>query len=180
MVVLQTARLLERKKLLTYDLPLEELGNYYIVLYFAGIVPVSSRFNILANKGIVRSNYTVTSRNSSVLHFTVEQVRGLNITLQNISFYPLINAIEVFQMVDLPPETSSTTGNGCYLVIITPFRRYLLLIFLKLYCLFCDFAVSALEVIQQYTGLDLGWEEDPCFPKPWNHITCDGNLVTSM
>ncbi|XP_056696572.1 probable LRR receptor-like serine/threonine-protein kinase At5g48740 isoform X1 [Spinacia oleracea] len=149
MVVLQTARLLERKKLLTYDLPLEELGNYYIVLYFAGIVPVSSRFNILANKGIVRSNYTVTSRNSSVLHFTVEQVRGLNITLQNISFYPLINAIEVFQMVDLPPETSSTT-------------------------------FSALEVIQQYTGLDLGWEEDPCFPKPWNHITCDGNLVTSI
>ncbi|KNA09456.1 hypothetical protein SOVF_153340 [Spinacia oleracea] len=149
MAVLQTARLLERKNLLTYDLPLDELGNYYIVLYFAGIVPVSSRFNILANKGIVRSNYTVTSRNSSVLHFTVEQVRGLNITLQNISFYPLINAIEVFQMVDLPPETSSTT-------------------------------VSALEVIQQYTGLDLGWEEDPCFPKPWNHITCDGNLVTSI
>ena len=46
--------------------------------------------------------------------------------------------------------------------------------------MFWTFAVSALGVIQQFTGLDLGWEEGPCFPRPWNHITCDGNLVTSM
>lgn len=149
MVVVQTARLLERRNLLTYDLPLDELGSYYVVLYFAGIVPVSSRFDILANGGIIQSNYSVISRNSTVFYFTMEQIRGLNITLQNISFFPLINAIEVFEIVDIPPETSSTT-------------------------------VSALEVIQQYTGLDLGWEEDPCFPRPWNHLTCDGNLVTSI
>ncbi|KAL2932927.1 hypothetical protein RDABS01_016046 [Bienertia sinuspersici] len=149
MAVIQTARLLERKNLLTYNLPLDELGNYYIVLYFGGVVPVSSSFNILANGGIIQSNYSVISRKSSVSYFTMEQIKGLNITLQNISFYPLINAIEVFQIVDIPPETSSTT-------------------------------VSALEVIQQYTGLDLGWAEDPCFPRPWNHITCDENLVTSI
>uniref|UniRef100_A0A803LAM5 Protein kinase domain-containing protein n=1 Tax=Chenopodium quinoa TaxID=63459 RepID=A0A803LAM5_CHEQI len=149
LAVLQTARLLERRNFLSYDLPLDEVGNYYIVLYFAGIVPVYSRFNILANGEIIQSNYTVNSRNSSVYYFTMKQVKGLNITFQNISFYPLVNSIEVFEIVDIPPETSSTT-------------------------------VSALEVIQQYTGLDLGWEEDPCFPKPWNHITCDGNLVTSI
>ncbi|XP_021759435.1 probable LRR receptor-like serine/threonine-protein kinase At5g48740, partial [Chenopodium quinoa] len=149
LAVLQTARLLEKRNFLTYNLPLDELGNYYIVLYFAGIIPVYSRFNILANGETIQLNYTVISRNSSVHYFTMKQVRGLNITFQNISFYPLVNAIEVFEIVDIPPETSSTT-------------------------------VSALEVIQQYTGLDLGWEEDPCFPKPWNHITCDGNLVKSI
>ncbi|XP_057534815.1 probable LRR receptor-like serine/threonine-protein kinase At5g48740 [Amaranthus tricolor] len=149
MAVMQTARLLERRKLLTYNLALDQLGNYYIVLYFAGVVPVSSKFNISANGALIRSNYAVISRKASVCYFTMEKINGLNITLQNISFYPLINAIEVFQIGDIPQETSSTT-------------------------------VSALEVIQQFTGLDLGWEEDPCFPRPWNHITCDGNLVTSI
>ena len=42
------------------------------------------------------------------------------------------------------------------------------------------FAVSALQVIQQSTGLDLGWQEDPCSPKSWEHIECEGNLVTSL
>lgn len=42
------------------------------------------------------------------------------------------------------------------------------------------FAVSALQVIQQTTGLDLGWQDDPCSPTPWEHIECDGNLVTSL
>lgn len=108
--VVQTARLLERKNLLTYNLPLDKLGNYYVVLYFSGIVPVSSSFNILVNGGIIQSNYTVISRNSSVFYSTMEQVQGLNVTLQNISFYPLVNAMEVFEIVDIPPETSSITG----------------------------------------------------------------------
>lgn len=42
------------------------------------------------------------------------------------------------------------------------------------------FAVSALQVIQQSTGLDLGWQDDPCSPKSWEHIECEGNLVTSL
>ena len=40
--------------------------------------------------------------------------------------------------------------------------------------------VSALQVIQQSTGLDLGWQDDPCSPSPWNKIDCEGNLVTSL
>ena len=110
MAVMQTARLLERRKLLTYNLALDQLGNYYIVLYFAGVVPVSSKFNISANGALIRSNYAVISRKASVCYFTMEKINGLNITLQNISFYPLINAIEVFQIGDIPQETSSTTG----------------------------------------------------------------------
>lgn len=41
-------------------------------------------------------------------------------------------------------------------------------------------AVSALQVIQQSTGLDLDWEDDPCSPKSWEHIECEANLVTSL
>lgn len=41
-------------------------------------------------------------------------------------------------------------------------------------------AVSALQVIEQFTGLDLGWEDDPCSPKPWDHVGCEGSLVTSL
>lgn len=42
------------------------------------------------------------------------------------------------------------------------------------------FAVSALQVIQQSTGLDLEWEDDPCFPTSWEHIKCEGNSVTTL
>lgn len=41
-------------------------------------------------------------------------------------------------------------------------------------------AVSALQVIQQSTGWDMGWEDDPCSPRTWEHITCEGNRVTSL
>lgn len=37
-----------------------------------------------------------------------------------------------------------------------------------------------MQVIQQSTGLDLGWQDDPCSPFPWEHIDCEGNLVTSL
>ncbi|KAG0462611.1 hypothetical protein HPP92_021087 [Vanilla planifolia] len=40
--------------------------------------------------------------------------------------------------------------------------------------------VSALQVIQQSNGFNLGWEDDPCAPTTWSHISCNGNLVTSL
>ncbi|KFK31295.1 hypothetical protein AALP_AA6G093700 [Arabis alpina] len=42
------------------------------------------------------------------------------------------------------------------------------------------FAVSALKVIEQFTGQDLGWQDDPCTPLPWNHIECEGSRVISL
>ncbi|KAG8387333.1 hypothetical protein BUALT_Bualt02G0010600 [Buddleja alternifolia] len=148
-VVLQTGRVLARWNSLVYRLPLDDQGDYHVVLYFAGILPVSPTFDVLINGEIVQSNYTVMQWEANNLFFTVKGVRTLNITLKSISYYPLINALEVYQILEIPLESSSTT-------------------------------VSALQVIQQSTGLDLGWQDDPCSPTPWEHIGCDGNLVTSL
>ncbi|KAK9160025.1 hypothetical protein Syun_006366 [Stephania yunnanensis] len=147
--VLQSARVLARKNILAYNFPLDKLGDYYIVLYFAGILPISSSFDILINGGVVRSNFIVNSYEASTLFSTREDVSSLNITFRNISFYPQVNAIEVYEIIEIPLETSSTT-------------------------------VSALQVIQQSTGMDLGWQDDPCSPTPWKHIQCEGSLVTSL
>ncbi|KAM7521816.1 hypothetical protein LguiA_011718 [Lonicera macranthoides] len=147
--VLQTARVLVRREGLTYKFPLGKLGDYYIVLYFAGILPVSPSFDVLINGDFVQSNYTVKNWEATALFFTRKGIKRLNITLNNISFYPLINAIEVYEIVDIPQESSSTT-------------------------------VSALQVIQQSTGLDFGWQDDPCNPTPWDHIGCEGSSVTSL
>lgn len=147
--VLQSARVLARWADLTYNLPIDGLGDYYVVLYFAGILPVSPAFDVLINGEVVQSNYTVKRWDANALFFTMRGINGLNITLKSISYYPLINALEVYEILDIPLETSSTT-------------------------------VSALQVIQQSTGLDLGWQEDPCSPKSWEHIECEGNLVTSL
>uniref|UniRef100_A0A6N2NDS8 non-specific serine/threonine protein kinase n=1 Tax=Salix viminalis TaxID=40686 RepID=A0A6N2NDS8_SALVM len=147
--VLQTARILARTDVLTYNLPLDALGDYYIILYFAGIVPTSPSFDVLVNGDVVRSDYHVKMSEASALHLTQKGIENLNITLKSISFYPQINAIEVYEIVDIPLEASSTT-------------------------------VSALQVIQESTGLDLGWEDDPCSPTMWEHIGCEGSIVTSL
>ncbi|XP_042483204.1 probable LRR receptor-like serine/threonine-protein kinase At5g48740 [Macadamia integrifolia] len=149
LAVLQSARVLARKNVLTYNFPLDKLGDYYISLYFAGILPVSPSFDVLINGNVVSSNYTLKSSVASVLFFAQQSIRSLNIMFQNISFYPQVNAIEVYEIVSIPLEASSTT-------------------------------VSALQVIQQSTGLDLGWEDDPCSPTEWKHIGCEGSVVTSL
>ncbi|KAL2319246.1 hypothetical protein Fmac_028215 [Flemingia macrophylla] len=147
--VLQTGRVLARRNTLTYNLPLDTLGDYYIILYFAGILPVFPSFDIIINGEIVKSNYTIKSSETSALYVTQKGIESLNLTLKSISFYPQINALEVYKMVGIPSATSSTT-------------------------------VSALQVIQQSTGLDLGWQDDPCLPSPWEKIDCEGSLVTSL
>ncbi|WCJ38074.1 Leucine-rich repeat protein kinase family protein [Euphorbia peplus] len=147
--VLQTARVLARKDVLTYNLALNTQADYFILLYFAGILPVSPSFDVLINGDVVQSNYTVIMSEASVLRLTRKDVKTLNITLKSKSFYPQINGIEVYQIVEIPLEASSTT-------------------------------VSALQVIQHSTGLDLGWEDDPCSPITWDHIGCEGSLVTSL
>ncbi|KAK3021663.1 hypothetical protein RJ639_046387, partial [Escallonia herrerae] len=149
LTVLQTARVLARREDLTYTLPLDNLGDYYIVLYFAGLLPVSPTFDVLINGDIAQSNYTVNSWEVSALTFTWKGIKSLNVTLKSISFYPLVNAIEVYEIIDIPYESSSTT-------------------------------VSALQVIQQIAGQNLGWEDDPCSPVSWDHIGCEGSLVTSL
>lgn len=178
--VLQTARVLARRNALTYNLPLDTLGDYYIVLYFAGILPVSPSFDILINGVVVQSNYTVKKSEASALYLTQKEIKSLNVTLKSIRFYPQINAIEVYEIVEIPLETSSTTGHirfgyaslmsSFHCSELTPFPSWLS----------NSPAVSALQVIQQSTGLDLRWEDDPCSPAPWDHIGCEGSLVTSL
>ncbi|XP_058198058.1 probable LRR receptor-like serine/threonine-protein kinase At5g48740 [Rhododendron vialii] len=146
--VLQTARI-SRTEVLTYNLPLDTLGDYYVVLYFAGILPISPSFDVLINGDIIQSNYTVKRSEVSALFIARKGIKSLDITMKSTSRYPQINAIEVYEIVDIPLESSSTT-------------------------------VSALQVFQQSTGLDLGWDDDPCSPMPWDHIGCEGNSVVSL
>nr|KJB10149.1 hypothetical protein B456_001G186800 [Gossypium raimondii] len=147
--VLQTARVLARQDVLHYNLPLDKLGDYYIVLYFASILPVSASFDILINGDVELSEFTIRTSEASTLYFKQKGIINLDIALRSIIFYPQINALEVYEIVDIPPETSSTT-------------------------------VSALQVIEQATGFDLGWQDDPCVPTPWDHIECKGSTVTSL
>ncbi|KAK1289797.1 putative LRR receptor-like serine/threonine-protein kinase [Acorus calamus] len=147
--VLQSARVLARKNILSYDFSVSSLGDYYIVMYFAGTLPVSSTFDVLVNREVVRSNYQVKNMEASAVFISRNRIDTLNITLRNISYYPQVNAIEIYEIIEIPMESSATQ-------------------------------VSALQVIQQSTGFNLGWEGDPCYPVPWEHIGCEGNLVTSL
>ncbi|GAA0164650.1 hypothetical protein LIER_20239 [Lithospermum erythrorhizon] len=147
--ILQTARVLARWNELTYNLPLDHQGDYHIILYFAGILPVSSSFDVMINGNIFQANYTIQTWESKDMLFTLKEINSLNITLRKVGYFPFINALEVYEILDIPPGTSSTT-------------------------------VSALQIIQSSVALDLGWQDDPCLPMPWDHIGCEGNFVTSL
>lgn len=110
--VLETARVLARKDTLTYNFPLDTLADYCIALYFAGILPVSPSFDILINGDIVQSNFTVKPSHANALYFTRKGIDNLNITLRRRSFSPQVNAIEVYKVLDIPTEASSTTGDN--------------------------------------------------------------------
>ncbi|XP_078158638.1 leucine-rich repeat protein kinase family protein isoform X1 [Carex rostrata] len=147
--ILQTARVLARKNIMSYNFPLGKLGSYYMILYFAGITPVSSTFDILVNKNVMSLGYTVKHGQASSLAFTVKMVDRVCVSFQNISFCPQVNAIEIYEIINMPPECSAAT-------------------------------VSALKVIQESTGINFGWEDDPCSPMPWDHLKCEGNSVTAL
>lgn len=93
-----------------YRLPLDNLGDYHVVIYFAGILPVSPSFDVLINGEVVYSNYTVWRWDAGALFFTVKGIKTLNVTLKSITYYPLVNALEVYEILDVPLESSSTTG----------------------------------------------------------------------
>lgn len=108
--VLQTARVLVRRNVLTYHFPLHRLGDYHVILYFAGITPVSPTFDVLANGVVVSSDYIVKHREASSIFFVAKGIDRMNITLRNVSFYPQVNAIEIYEVVGIPMECSTTTG----------------------------------------------------------------------
>lgn len=117
-IVLQSARVLARRNTLTYNLSLDAFGDYYIILYFAGILPVFPSFDVIINGDLVESNYKIKSSEISALYVVRKGISSLNITLRSISFYPQINALEVYQMADIPSEASSTTGSSPSFLII--------------------------------------------------------------
>ncbi|MBA0822031.1 hypothetical protein Goarm_018851 [Gossypium armourianum] len=172
--VLQTARVLTRQDVLHYNLPLDKLGDYYIVLYFASILPVSASFDILINGDVELSEFTIRTSEASTLYFKQKGIINLDIALRSIIFYPQINALEVYEIVDIPPETSSTTGNIFFCKSDGFFPLS------SADSVLPELTVSALQVIEQATGFDLGWQDDPCFPTPWDHIECKGSTVTSL
>lgn len=62
------------------------------------------------NNEIKQSDYTVTSSEAGTLYFTQKRISNLNITLGKIKFNPQVNALEVYEILQIPPEASSTTG----------------------------------------------------------------------
>lgn len=108
--VLQTARVLARKDGLSYTLSLDVLGDCYIILYFAGMLSLSPCFSVTINGEVKQSDYTVTSSEASTLYFTQKRISELNITFGKIKFNPQVNALEVYEILQIPPEASSTTG----------------------------------------------------------------------
>lgn len=115
--VLQTARVLARKDRLSYTLPLDTLGDYYIILYFAGILSLSPSFTVTINDEVKQSDYTVTSSEATTLYFTQKRINKLNITFGKTKFNPQVNALEVYEILQIPPGASSTTGTLCLILL---------------------------------------------------------------
>jgi len=115
--VLQTARVLVRRDVLTYLFQLDKFGDYYVMLYFAGIMPVSPTFDVVISGNVVSSNYGVKHGEASSIFFTAKGIDSLRIMFRNVSFYPQVNAIEVYEIVGIPMDCSTTTGFKIFYVM---------------------------------------------------------------
>lgn len=111
LAVLQTARVLARRNVLSYRFPLKKLGNYNLVIYFAGVLPVSSSFDVLVNGNVVNLDYHVRHAEVSSIVYLAKTIDRLKLSFRNVSFYPQVNGIEIYEVVNIPPECPATTGN---------------------------------------------------------------------
>jgi hypothetical protein len=88
-----------------------------------------------------------------ILNTELSQGMWWNLTLEPVSGAPQINALEVFEPINIQPSTSPID-------------------------------VSALVGLQlhwsMYIQLDWVRYSDPCFPVPWEAISCTGGEVTSL
>ncbi|GLJ07608.1 hypothetical protein SUGI_0070710 [Cryptomeria japonica] len=107
--VLQSARILVRTQNLFYNFHLSEKANYFVIAYFTKIVAVYSTFDVLLNGDIIKSNFTLQRGEAGrVLNSTHDSTTEINITIHNVSFHPQINALEVYQIADIPLGSSQS------------------------------------------------------------------------
>lgn len=106
--VLQSARILVRTDTLSYNFQLDEEANYLVIAYFARILPVQSSFHVLVNGDILATNYTLQSSETGAVSSISNNISVINITIHNVSFHPQINALEVYQIADIPLGSSQS------------------------------------------------------------------------
>ncbi|KAH9312395.1 hypothetical protein KI387_027430, partial [Taxus chinensis] len=107
--VLQSARILVRTNNLFYNFQFNEKATYFVIAYFTKILAVYSTFNVLVNGDIIKYNYTLQSGEAGgIYHSTSDSTSEINITIHNVSFHPQINALEVYQIADIPVESSQS------------------------------------------------------------------------
>lgn len=123
--VLQSVRILVRKDTLSYKFQLDEEANYLVIAYFARILPVKSSFHVLVNGDILTSNYTLQSSETCTISSISNNTSVINITIQNVSSHPQINALEVYQIADIPLGSSQSQGRDFQLSMsLTSDSRY--------------------------------------------------------
>ncbi|CAM6085975.1 unnamed protein product [Calypogeia fissa] len=128
-------------------------GQYYSAAYFqevdASASPSAtrgSRYLTVALNGLYTQNVTVRSTLSAVTSFFQSSVSGVNLTVAKTFSWskgPLMNGWEFFSARNF--NLSSTSPDD----------------------------VHALDILRSVLGtVLLEWSGDPCFPEPWEWVTC--------
>ncbi|CAK9274201.1 unnamed protein product [Sphagnum jensenii] len=160
--VLSTARINNQNESLTYALQLPTdvaVDNNLLSLtfnsYFSELFGrTGPSFQLSVNGEQVGSQINLLPLTAIEIPNTeLSQGMWWNLTLEPVSGAPQINALEVFEPIKMEPSTSPID-------------------------------VSALGGLQlhwsMYIQLDWVRYSDPCFPVPWEAISCTGNEVTSL
>ncbi|KAJ7537487.1 hypothetical protein O6H91_11G007600 [Diphasiastrum complanatum] len=114
LAVLQSARLALNLNYIAYLTNLAETGSYIVIAYFVELQNSTTQtvMNILVNSNLQSSNYIIPENfTASERNFTVEASSLLNFTLQGMHSPPLINALEIYRIVDLLRRTDGTQVN---------------------------------------------------------------------
>ncbi|XP_024391724.1 probable LRR receptor-like serine/threonine-protein kinase At5g48740 isoform X1 [Physcomitrium patens] len=157
MTVLQSNRFNFRNQSLSYSLPLAKPnGKYLMNTYFSELHgAVGPTFKLSVNEAVLMTVGGLPPL--SVSEFTVTQAASWwwNISLLPVSGAPLINALEIYETVQLQHISNKKDARALNLIKLS---------------------FNAQNIL-----LDWSLGSDPCFPVPWRGISCDTTgIVTSL
>ncbi|CAM6080177.1 unnamed protein product [Sphagnum tenellum] len=144
----------------SYISPSMSNANYWVLFYFAEIVPVALNetrvFNLILNQEVISPNISIMSL-SGGMYTTTEMVFNTSFTstgtIQLVphpdsQLGPILNALELFVVVSVPPEPNPTFISD----------------------------VLAIESLKEAFNLT-SWLGDPCVCTPYNWITCTNDTI---
>ena len=163
--------------------PEHETDQFHVYMHFTELFANQTRqFNIMRNGELRIPNfsprYLTVDTLSTKLAISGKEINYSLERTQNSTLPPIINAIEIYKVMELKPETFLGDGKSRNYRIFNPFILHVLYMILTTFHNFfigiISIIVDAITTIKSVYGVNRDWQGDPCVPLAylWDALNC--------